>query len=46
MAGGDGEEMKVHVILSEAKDLMPIASGDEVLRLRSGRQSLCRDDES
>ena len=27
-----------HVILSAAKDLMPAASGDEVLRCRSGRQ--------
>src|ERR1700730_16399778 len=26
------------VILSVAKDLMPVASGDEVLRLRSGRR--------
>ena len=29
---------RVPVILSAAKDLMPVANGDEVLRLRSGRQ--------
>src|SRR5437762_9686042 len=40
---GDGQkepQRGICVILSAAKDLMPVASGDEVLRLRSGRHEL------
>jgi len=38
------EGQRSHVILSEAKDLMPVASGDEVLRSASAGGYPARDD--
>jgi cytochrome c-type biogenesis protein CcmH len=40
----EDERERLSVILSEAKDLMPAATGDEVLRSASGRIRSARDD--